>query len=81
MKVSNEAGDNEFDYQIIVYGPPDFGNSMLNPKTAKVISGNDFETECQVIGFPAPEVCVFPMVSEQFSITKIYFEKTYTPIW
>lgn len=61
IHVENEAGDIEYDYQIIVFGPPDFGNATWNQKIVKVISGKDFEIECQVIGFPAPEVSDFSL--------------------
>lgn len=56
--VSNEAGDNEYVFDVVVYDPPSIRDKTLNQTTVDVIEGTDFTAICQVNGYPAPDVRV-----------------------
>lgn len=54
--MSNEAGESEYTYEITVQYPPIFENSIANATTINVNASTNFSIECQVDGFPTPEV-------------------------
>lgn len=54
--VSNEAGEDDFTYEIIVFSAPTFVDAVLNGTTFNVTSGAKFRINYQVNGFPTPDV-------------------------
>lgn len=54
--MNNEAGENEYTYEVAVQYPPIFENSVSNATTIDVRSSTNFSIECQVDGYPMPEV-------------------------
>lgn len=56
--VDNEAGSNEYTYEIIIYSPPMKlnGNAYNQNHTFDVIAATDFSLYCPVEGIPAPKV-------------------------
>lgn len=54
--VNNEVGESEYTYEIIVQYPPIFENFTSNGTTIDVSLSTNFSMECQVDGFPVPEV-------------------------
>lgn len=61
--VRNEAGDNEFTYDIIVHDPLKFEDATLNQTIVKVDLGTNFSTDCKVTGYPTPNVCIYATIS------------------
>lgn len=61
--VRNEAGDNEFTYDIIVHDPLKFEDATLNQTIVKVDLGTIFSTDCKVTGYPTPNVCIYATIS------------------
>lgn len=53
----NEAGHNEYTYEIVVYSPPFFKNATENQtKIIKAIAGTSIHVDCDADGLPTPNV-------------------------
>lgn len=87
LRVKNEAGDNEFTYEIVAYLPPIFKNATQNQTTIiNAIEGMAVHLDCDVDGLPAPNVCILPFspsvelnsfrISFYFQISWIHNNKT-----
>lgn len=55
-RVRNEAGSKKYMYNVIVFCEPIFQNAALNQTTFKAISTENFTFNCEVDGYPAPDV-------------------------
>ncbi|XP_055324358.1 hemicentin-1-like [Sitodiplosis mosellana] len=54
-RVSNEAGQNEYTYQISVHYSPVIQNSSINDTIIDVTLATNFSIDCQASGFPLPK--------------------------
>lgn len=62
MHVQNEAGDNEFTYEIVAYLPPTLKNETEHRTTIiDAIAGMAVRLDCDVDGSPIPNVHIFPL--------------------
>lgn len=53
---SNAAGSDVFDHTILINFPPIFNNKEENASTLNVIFANDLKLDCDVDGYPVPQV-------------------------
>lgn len=72
---SNEAGDNEYFFDVIVYDPPSISNKTLDQSTVDAIENTDFMAICQVNGYPVPDVRVDTSIvvpTRSFKLPRFY---------
>ncbi|XP_031619928.1 hemicentin-1-like [Contarinia nasturtii] len=56
IHVENEAGYNEYTYEIVVQYAPIFQNTTMNGTIIDVTSPSNFSIDCKAHGFPVPEL-------------------------
>lgn len=57
--VRNEAGTDQYTYEISVYSPPIHRDATQNLSTFKVILAANFSIDCNIFGIPPPNVGAF----------------------
>lgn len=54
--VRNEAGNDMYTYEIVVYSPPILNDAIQNSSNFNVIFAANFSIDCNIFGIPAPKV-------------------------
>lgn len=69
MHVQNEAGPNEYTYEIVVYLPPVFKNATENQtKIINSIAGTSIDLDCDADGLPIPNVWTEHIVRRSYDV-------------